>query len=323
METTATFTQSSLTAFAECPEKYRLSQLEGGTGIKPRMVDPKFAAGTIMHNVTANIYKHKSIKDAERYIREQFGIYARSYAHAPATLQDIETITEYTIGAAQGYYQRYKKSIMGDGNVIIEECSIPIRFPIFIQGKKYIIHGEIDMIGHMRKSKRPVIAEVKYTADISQNFKFDVEMSPQTLVYLIGYYEQYSKGDREVVTMFDYIRKPGIRLRRAESLRQYMQRCIDEYKNRPEHYFHRAFIRRSSADILRFKQELIGMVRAEQFVESRNLWYRNRKACNARGRCPFFDICAFGPTDGIMANFVRKSQQHEELAKHVSADEEE
>ena len=157
---------------------------------------------------------------------------------------------------------------------------------------------------------------------LSQNFKFDVEMSPQTLLYLIGYYEKYAKKGEEVLTLFNYIRKPSIRPRRAESLPQYMQRVKDDYQARPDFYFHRAYIRRSSADIFRFKQELIAMVRAHQFIERGSLWYKNRKACLARGRCQFFDICAFGQTPGIMANFKHKKQQHQELAEHAATHEE-
>src|SRR5258706_14554257 len=110
------------------------------------------------------------------------------------------------------------------------------------------------------KGRKNVLVKVKNTADISQKFKFDVEMSPQTLLYLIGYCEVF-KPAKSVLTLFDYVRKPSIRPRKGESLRQYMQRGKNDYQARPEFYFHRAYIPRSPGDILLFKQELIAMVR--------------------------------------------------------------
>ncbi len=313
-----TFTQSSLVAFAECPEKHRLSYIEGGNGIKPRVVDLKMAAGTEMHKAVFALHRGIRPTDVEQYIRIGFAVFKKSYNHSPQTLQDIEVAAECTIGAMYGYKKQWLSRPM---KLQFDKENIPIDFDMEVHGEICRFNGEIDWMGN--KNGHPVLVEVKNTADISQKFKFDVEMSPQTLLYIIGYYEQYAKKNEVVLTLFDYIRKPSIRPQKGESLQQYMRRVREDYIGRPEFYFHRAYIRREAKDLLRFKQELIALVRTHRFVSRRNLWYKNRKACNARGRCQFFDICAFGQTPGIMANFERKKMQHEELAKHVTTHEEE
>lgn len=311
------YTQSSLTTFAECPEKYRLSQKESGYGIRPRVSDVRMVAGTAMQHGICWLHQGHDLRIIENNIRAEFAEYTKSHHPSPDAMQQIEIATECTVGGLAGYRHRY---LSKPPKVVFNQFDIPIDFTLNIHGHDYRFRGEIDMLGY--KGDRTVLAENKNTADISQNFKFDVEMSPQTLLYLVGYYEMH-QSKHSVLTMFNYIRKPSIRPRKGESIRQYMQRVTDDYKARPDFYFHRAYIRRSPADLLRFKQELIAMVRTHRFIQGRSLWYKNRKACLARGRCPFFDICAFGNTPGIMANFIPKEQQHEELAKHDTAKEKE
>jgi len=215
-------------------------------------------------------------------------------------------------GAITGYASKYKKEIAGVGKKKFNQFEIPIDWNLDLRGRPIRIRGSMDMLGS--SDKFVYIGETKSTSQISQSIKQDIELAPQTMLYFISYFEQFTppKGKR-VRILFNYIRKSLLRQKKNESIQQFMARVQEDYLTRPDHYYHREVVERTTVETLRFKQELLKILRDIRITKKYNLWYKNRKACNARGRCPFFDICLYGEVDSVMAMYRNKTAKHEEL----------
>ena len=307
-----TYTQSSLGTFVDCPEKYRLAYVLGGHGIAPVGELLRFVTGKILHKAQEILYAGHPLKEALAMSDERYDAYAKRNLLSPKALQDLEVERCATRAGIIGYAHLYRREIAHDkSKIFIKGKPLLVDWIMKIRGRKYRMRGEIDTIGV--KDKKVYLVETKSASSISSNLKEDVEMSPQTIFYLISYYQMFYKAGQKLRILFNYIRKPSIRQRNNESIKAYMQRVSDDYKERPTFYFHRAIIKRTSADILRFKQELINMIRAADRMVRKGGWYRNRRSCNAKGRCQFFDICAYGQKPGVMAGFRYKTKTHEEL----------
>lgn len=315
-----TYTQSAFVTFCECPEKGRLSYIEGGHGIRPRVPDLRLITGKTIHKSLEHIYQGKSISKVSDFILEQYDDFRKSFTFGPSELQRIEMEANATLGGIRGYRAHYAAEIdatkMGaKGPINMIQFSLPLDWYMDIALGRFRLMGEIDGLG--TQGKYDYIVETKTTSQISQTFTEDIELSPQTIFYLIGFYETYHRvRQRPVKTLFNYIRKPSIRQRKSETLQLYMRRVEKDYKQRPEFYFHRAIVERSPKDVLRLKEELIHFITINQIQKSRGLWYRNRRACNAKGRCNFFNICRVGQHPSVMSNFIKKLSPHDELAEH-------
>ena len=229
------------------------------------------------------------------------------------TAQNVEIEMNATIGAIRGYANRYPKEIAGKSHVKYVQFEAPFKVDVkWPTVGDVTLVGLIDMVG--MSDKYTYLAETKSTAQISATFKEDIELAPQMMFYLLAYIEKFPLMiAKKARLVFNYLRKPSIRPRKNETLKAYMIRVTEDYGARPEFYFNREVQARTRQQVESFKAELIDIISDIRRTTKRNLWYRNRKACNARGRCFFFDICAFGEIPSVMSAFRNKTAHHEEL----------
>jgi hypothetical protein len=72
-------------------------------------------------------------------------------------------------------------------------------------------------------------------------------------------------------------------------------RDIDE---RPDYYFARKPINRSSIDLERFERELFAMYQAIEDMKESDSWYHNEHSCDNRGKCDYRQFCYTGTEIG-------------------------
>lgn len=308
-----TWTQSAYQTSQECLEKFRLAYMEGGHGLKSKAPAQSMWFGTVGHEALAflyqTIYSEQTLQQVDAIIDTMYkgltkGTIGTDY-------QQVEIDKAALKGLMRGYRIVYQKELRGRSVLRFSHQEAELAWKLNLKSNLYTMAGKLDAVAVNRTSGRHYIIERKFPGQLSKNFVDDMEMSPQTPWYLIAYCETFSPG--RVGILYDYIRRPGIRQRKGESVQGFIQRVFKESTTRPEFYFYRAFVKKSPQDILVLKQEIINQIHLMEYVASKGLWSKNRKACLARGRCQFLDICAHGQIPQVMAMFDRKKREHEEL----------
>jgi hypothetical protein len=307
-----TQTQSSITTFAECQEKYRLAYREGGFGIKPAVEPHYFTFGTIGHMVYRMLYEGHTPATVAKEIDtriQQLLVNSRLSAEA---INELQITKGALTGIAYAYHERYRKEILRKGKLIFHTHELKFEMPLKLETGRYVLAGEMDMLA-TGKSGTTYLIEDKFVGQLSRDIITDYMMSPQTVMYLIAYCELYAKPTDKVGILYRITRKPSIRQRQHETLTEYANRVRSDYLTRPEFYFYRALVKKTAVEILKYKHEIINSIHQMEMAEKYGWWLKNRRACNAKSRCQFFDVCAFGQNDGVMAQFINKKAAHTEL----------
>jgi len=102
---------------------------------------------------------------------------------------------------------------------------------------------------------------------------------------------------------------------RTETPDEFAARYRRDMGERPDWYFARREIARTSAEIAEFEYELWQTQQLIRGCQRHGRWFRNTHACLHPYRCPYRDIC-FGDVDlerGDPDGFVRVSYVHPEL----------
>ena len=85
-------------------------------------------------------------------------------------------------------------------------------------------------------------------------------------------------------------KKPGAFSIR-ETAEMYGARLMQDIAERPEFYFARREIPRTTADLERFERELLNIYYAIRNMEKDNTWFRNEQQCQATFKCEFCSLC--------------------------------
>mgnify|MGYP001594593200 CR=1 FL=1 len=89
--------------------------------------------------------------------------------------------------------------------------------------------------------------------------------------------------------------KPGIRRRKDEDHDDFLQRIVQEYQDRPDHYTLESDATRTPDDFERLEQELWDWARQRREASNVGIWPRNTKSCDSYGGCRMLPICAREP----------------------------
>lgn len=68
-------------------------------------------------------------------------------------------------------------------------------------------------------------------------------------------------------------------------------RLLQDISTRPEFYFARRELSRTTADLAKFEVEVCDIYHTIKFMERNNTWWVNEKACEAMFKCEYCDVC--------------------------------
>lgn len=104
--------------------------------------------------------------------------------------------------------------------------------------------------------------------------------------------------------------KKGFAVR--ETITMYGARLLQDIYERPDFYYARREIARTTEDVEQFQSELFAVYQAQRAFERSNCWFSNESQCRATFACPYIPICygdggAAGVCDGesVPAGFKR------------------
>lgn len=76
-----------------------------------------------------------------------------------------------------------------------------------------------------------------------------------------------------------------------ETAEMFGARLLKDITERPEFYFVRRDIPRTSDDIERFKREIYNIYQTVRLMYKNNSWYRNEQQCEATFKCDYINLC--------------------------------
>lgn len=283
--------QSGLTTFNECKRKRRLNE----EGWRPRIVRTPLAYGHLGHEILETLYveskkgKFKNLLDKTKVERRVLKfIDAHREEHTEYNEQMLQNLELWAVqlSITLGEYFSYwgKEELAWDWIGI--ERDIP-KIPF----GGTVLQGRLDYVYNMKK-KGIGFMDTKFKGQISEEALIDLlETDFQLLFYALAIKIEFEELPKEAV--YNCIRRPGLKLGKNETLKQYGERLREHIVKDPDHYFKRFIVPFDHTLLDRFEPELEEMI--AEYLE----WHK--AGCPARlygnpcdskyGICEFYGLC--------------------------------
>lgn len=305
-------TQGLLANFLLCPEKCRLSSIEGLSQIR---TGGALAFGSLVHDVLDEVYtaamEKGDCQDWKKFNLENLqDSLVRKEKQDRAILNetpgsDIEALQmlEENFGMAEGILPGYLEKWGEDfeeAQWVELEKTFEIKFEINMNPEhdldivELIIRGKRDGGFRSKKSNQLWLFETKTKGRVDEDSIMDkLNFDLQVMLYLWSMWKEYGVIPGGVV--YNIIRKPQLRQKKSENLREFIDRIKEDVKSRPDFYYIRYQSSIVESDLKNWEVEFIDILR--QLVR----WYRqefhwkNSSACSMGGvNCQFLPVCSRG-----------------------------
>jgi hypothetical protein len=299
-------TQSLLMEYKKCKRKF-LYKLNRWSSLKEYYTT---SFGSLFHHLLDKRYSGKKtitsklINDYEKKNRNDLvGINQQDWENEKAIAEIILKI----------YQKVYKKDFTTKKFIDVER-EIYFPFPtaagIFIMRMKidgrFVDKGENFNLENKTASR---INEVNLMKRLSYDF--------QNLFYLYGSNFHYKENTYKI--LYNIIRKPQIRKRQKETLKDFMSRLKKDVLDRPNFYFMRYEIPYKEDDLFQFRMELqhtlenlqMDIDSAIEYKAADEVFYKCESCCEFPFPCKYIDACS----SGTMAGYKQRSKLFPELEK--------
>lgn len=285
-------THSSLTDFKNCRRKfyYRNELL-----LAPRIRKTSLSLGSAVHKGIET----RSIEEALKMLE---GIFPSSQDEADS----VETMCVTCQAMLEGYLAQYEAF---DDAMAEIQFSIPIINPATgHKSNSFLLQGKAD--GLAKIDGKNWLVEYKTAGMIDKNYIDKLNLDTQITTYIYALQRFLSIKIEGVI--YRILRKPTIRQTKKETVFQFQDRLIQDYKDRPEFYFHEEILYRSQDDLTEFEKELWDLTQTMLHCQRSDGWYTNTGRCSDWGMCSYSALCLKQPD--AMVLFETK-EPHEELEK--------
>ncbi len=311
-------TTTILQDFLECREKakFRVNRVQS------RYDSLALTFGSVGHDIlglahkeimAGKLKKSPSRATVQEWINEAEHIWKKQHRMASAqALQNLELSLGFTEAVMPIYFDTYKKSLFEWEFIQVEDW-FNVMYPITLDDGEVIhieIKGKLD--GLYQLGRYIYILESKFKSRFDTGILADsLEIDLQVRLYMYciaAYYDINIRG-----CTYNIIRRPGLRQKKQESFSQYIKRCVDDCKERPDFYFNRVNMMYTKDKIDSFEDVL------DALLKDFYLWsvglnpdYKNPGACeNKYGACSFLSICSRGDWSGHIVREKRSATKKE------------
>jgi len=169
---------------------------------------------------------------------------------------------------------------------------IPIINPITrAKSRSFVLGGKPDDLVKINGQWWLVEYKTAGTVDKSYIDKLMLDTQITTYIYAI----QKFCNIKITGVIYRILRKPSIRQTKKETVNQFINRLIQDYKNRPEFYFYEEKLYRSQEDLAEFEADLWWLTQDMLKCQREGLWYKNTSRCKDWGKCEYIPLCAKYP----------------------------
>lgn len=297
-----TVSHSLLKEWLTCRRKYLFNYLMRLTPL--RMAVPLWI-GNWFHRGIEKFYQHK---DPDRFIPKILTKMERSVRKMGFLTPEDEESMARGIAMVEGmltvYVEYYHKDLK---RWDIVEPELRFEVPIGTN-VKYV--GIIDLV--IRHKNKLRIMESKTAGRIDKNYVDRLPIDTQITGYAIGAGYALKQPVQKII--YNITKKSELRGRKGESTSALAKRIVEDYRARPEFYFHREELYRDKSTQQEFKSEISEMVRqierAHAFVKNssfddlRGIFHKNTNSCVMPGRiCEYLVLCTQGLKSGPLSQF--------------------
>jgi len=284
--------KSMLEKFHACPEKMRLSYIQG---IKGDYDSANLRFGNTVHSAIERMYRDGVCNEArsEQRIKEILMDIRRADIKKAATAVNkasiLETIEENhgkAIAVVLGYYRYWKETDSKRKWIDLEK-----EFDILFSGIR--IRGKID--GSYRPDTGKIwIKDIKTKGQINEN-NLRLVMSNDLQLNIYGWAAKQLYNEPVAGVEYDIIRNPQLRQKQTEDKANFIARIAADIETRPEFYFMRFSFPFSEKEIAAWEKEF--QIMLEEITRWANniprFNYKRTSSCETRyGRCEFLNYCA-------------------------------
>lgn len=307
-------TYSALSTWLRCREQFRLSYVEGWS--YPGFVF-HLEFGNLFHFLLEHWQNDSSLSHLIGQYKRKFWPPAKRRILAQSDIDEmtrcfgmVEKVFPHYLSFHQEEEQNYKW--------IGRETSF--RLPVQVDGQQILMRGKIDGVYRKKKKERKDslcrIFETKTKGQIDESSLGDELLADfQTMLYSLAAQHEYGEPIEGI--RYNVIRRPGLRVKKNENLKDFLERVEDDVITRPDHYFKRWTVDFSQEDIKNWKERQLepvlrnfiqwyeGFEGFEGFTAEKG--YRSRKTNNIITD-PFFNPLHFqGTTESL---YIRNAKTH-------------
>lgn len=196
---------------------------------------------------------------------------------------ELEVAKATVEGMLTGYFERYEPF---EDHKPETEFKLPLVLKGGRKSRVHYIAGKIDDIVHTPQGDW--LVEYKTASQLTGSYFERLYLDEQVSMYC---YVLRRLGYNPVGVIYRVIRKPTIKVRKNESIRQYTDRLIEEYRARPDFYFLEQKLYRTQDDLDEFEIELRNKVQIFDRDKKSGLNFRNTSHCSDYGGCPYLPLC--------------------------------
>jgi len=268
-------TNSTISSFKNCRKQYYYRNVKQ---LVPRHEGEARGIGSAVH---------KGIETGS--IEEALALFDDIFPSDQQEADKLETNKAIVQAMLEGYFSLYGTDWEGEFQPELQ-FEVPIINPkTGAQSKTFKLAGKVDGLLKDRGGKYWLV-EFKTAGTIDKSYIDKLMLDAQMTAYIYGLQRQLDIKISGVI--YRVLRKPSIRQTKKETLEQFLNRLVEDYKSRPEFYFVQEQLYRTQEDLDEFEQELWDITQDLLKCRKDNLWYKNTSRCKDWGKCQYIPLCA-------------------------------
>ena len=294
---------SSLGDFMTCRRLYYYKRIRR---YERNLYNKAFVVGRIVHMGLSHLLQKnpKAISLMQQYFKEEKKKANDEFILDEKQIKELNEQEYTTVGMLTAYAKKYK-AMLRDVTVIGNEVEGALQF-----GDDVTFVIKMDNLIRVRGKK--ILHELKTSKSITPEYVQMIRTDTQTAAYYHGYNNIFPDSKIDEI-MYDVIKKPGIRQKKAESYQAFLQR-LNEWYEKPggeESVFHLERFQKpviSEDDIFNTIFKVSDEMLRTKIKED---YYQDFTKCSSYygDRCPMYELCHEGgeTKENLVLYTIRKS----------------
>lgn len=282
---------SRISTFQKCKRKYYYTY---GMDIELNTLNIPFLIGKVIHYGVGLIFEkqEKPITKTIKYFDDKVNELREDMSLSADIEQELVKQRIIVQGMLKAYIRRHK-TFIAEAKLISNEAEVIINM-------SNITGNDVDFIiildNILEINKKRYLHELKTSASISLDYVNNIKTDVQTNTYFRLYNESNPKNKLSGI-IYDVIKKPGIKLTKKETLKEYLKRLENWYldKQDVEVFYQETFTKPRFSKKELYEGFLAPVLDDMAYCgNDKNKLYGNYSQCNVYGQCSFYRLCHGG-----------------------------
>lgn len=232
---------------------------------------------------------HKGLETGS--VEEALALFDNIFPSDQEETNKLETNKAIVQAMLEGYFELYGSGFEGEMQQE-KQFEIDIINPkTGAKSKTFRLAGKVD--GLLKQDGKYWLVEYKTASAVDKSYIDKLMLDQQLTTYI--YALQKQENIKIAGVIYRILRKPSIRQTKKETINQFIDRLIQDYKDRPEFYYYEERLYRSQEDLNEFEAELWDITQDLLKCRNEGLWYKNTGRCKDWGKCEYIPLCACMP----------------------------